>query len=63
MKRKIDLSLTSTGKPSISVRVDDVTGEETEEERTRCFECAWEEADKDWKRMLRMYGKMNMMGE
>ena len=60
MKRKIEVSVTSTGKPSISVKVDDVTGQETTEERDACFTVAWEEAQKDIEKMLRVYGQLNM---
>ena len=60
MKRKIEISITSTGKPSISVKVDDVTGKETTEEREECYKVAWEEAQKDIEKMLRTYGQLNM---
>jgi len=54
MKHKIEIAITSTGKPSIRVEIETL-GTETEEEIQHSREIAWTAAEEEYKRIKKKY--------
>jgi len=55
---KIEVSISTTGKPSINYRVGEVEGNETPEQIESMRKIAWDTFEKDREQILRTYGKM-----
>jgi len=61
MRAKIEFGLTSTAKPTISFKVDEINGGETAEEKENCYNVAWEMFEKMKDRTLKEFGKLKMV--
>jgi len=60
MKMRIDVGLSTTAKPNIEIKMDEIDGSETPEQLTKIREIAWKEFEINKDRMLQEYGKISM---
>lgn len=55
---KLELNISTTGKPSLAYRIGEVTGEESKEQIESMRDLAWELYNSDREKILREYGRL-----